>query len=80
MTHVSILQELFAEPVPDCNRWTSKECRKQWGLGAGVSGSQRYGLADGLSAQRLLWILSWGKPFLRSNPAPIGRQTASGET
>ena len=39
---------------------------------AGASGSQGYGLADGLSAQRSLRILSWEKPFLRSNPAPIG--------
>jgi hypothetical protein len=38
---------------------------------AGAPGSQGYGLADGLSAQRLLRTLSWEKPFLRSNLAPI---------
>ena len=39
---------------------------------AGAPGSQGYGLADGPSAQRLVRILSWEKPFLRSNLAPIG--------
>src|SRR5215469_1255843 len=41
---------------------------------AGAPGSQGYGLADGFSAQRLLRILSWEKPFLRSNLAPISAQ------
>ena len=39
---------------------------------AGAPRSQGYGLADGLSAQWLLRILSWEKPFPRSSLAPIG--------
>jgi hypothetical protein len=40
----------------------------------GATGSLRYGLAHGRSAQRLMGILPWKKPFLRSNLPPIRAQ------
>ena len=40
----------------------------------GATGSPGYGLAHGLSAQRLMGKLSWEKPFLRSNLPPISAQ------
>src|SRR5208282_3767072 len=40
----------------------------------GATGRPRYGLAHGLSAQRLMGNLSWEEPFLRSNFLPIRAQ------